>query len=356
MNTLTTDRLVLRNWHESDAPSLFKYASDPLLGPRAGWAPHQSEQESLDTIRTIFAQEGMWAVELKETAEVIGCVGYLTHEHSNLDISEDECEVGYWIARPYWNLGICTEALKTIVDYCFYTKGFTTLWGDYFPDNPASGKVMTKCGFIDTGIEKRCPTLDVGADKPVRVLKYVRPRKIQLIRITHSDDPLLKNVLELYESAFPENERTGNEQFLAMIDHCPQMSFNVISEHDQLDGMAVIWDLGICRYLLYLAVTEKQRNHGLGAETLRLLKQQSSLPIIGEIEYASEDNPMAARRIGFYQRNGFSIASDDPKILNSSHYYDSCHLMLIASQPLSDIDECQRRVVEVVYKSMHAQY
>ena len=176
---------------------------------------------------------------------------------------------------------------------------------------------------------------------------------MKLIRITHSSDPLLKEVIALYESSFPEDERTSNEQFLAMIDRCPQMSFFAISEQEELDGMAVIWDLGICRYLLYLAVKEGKRNRGLGAETLQQLLKQSKLPIIGEVEYP-ESNPMAARRIGFYQRNGFHIECEDPKILNSSHTYDTCHLMLIASQPLNDLDECQRRVVDVVYKNMHA--
>ncbi|MBQ0088093.1 MAG: GNAT family N-acetyltransferase [Prevotellaceae bacterium] len=177
---------------------------------------------------------------------------------------------------------------------------------------------------------------------------------MKLIPITHSTDPLLKDVLSLYESAFPKDERTSNEQFLAMIDKCPEMSFYAISEHGELDGMAVIWDLGICRYLLYLAVKEDKRNGGLGTEALRQLLQQSSLPIIGEVEYP-ESNPMASRRIGFYQRNGFHIESEDPKILNSSHHYDTCHLMLISSQPLKNIDECQRRVVDVVYKNMHAE-
>lgn len=175
MRELITERLILRGWKESDAPSLFKYASDPELGPRAGWTPHTSEQDSLDTIRTVFSMAGMWAVELKETSELIGCVGYLSAEHSNLDIADNECEVGYWIARPFWNKGICTEALQAVTDFCVHEKGFTTLWGDYFPDNPASGKVMTKCGFIDTGEEKLCPSLEIGADKPVRILKYVSP-------------------------------------------------------------------------------------------------------------------------------------------------------------------------------------
>ena len=177
---METERIVLRPWRESDAGSLFKYASDPQVGPRAGWPPHKSVEESRDIIRKVFSGEGMWAVELKAGGEVIGCCGYLPALHSNLDIAADEAEVGYWIARPYWNKGICTEALRLVIDYCFNEKGFTVLWGDYFPENPASGKVMEKCGFVDTGREVLCPNLEVGADRPVRVMRLDRPTTISI--------------------------------------------------------------------------------------------------------------------------------------------------------------------------------
>lgn len=168
---METNRLILRPWRESDAETLFKYASDPDVGPRAGWPPHKSVEESRGIIRTVFSSEGMWAVELKETGEPIGCVGYLPASHSNLKISDDQCEVGYWIARPYWGKGICTEALLMVIDHCFHEKGFTVLWGDYFPENPASGRVMEKCGFVDTGREVLCPNLEVGSDRPVRTMR-----------------------------------------------------------------------------------------------------------------------------------------------------------------------------------------
>lgn len=167
----TTARLILRPWRESDAPALFKYASDPEVGPRAGWPPHQSEAESLQFIRTIFHGEGMWAIVWKETNEPIGCVGYLPHGASNIPIGENEAEVGYWVGVPFWNRGVCTEALLAVVEYCFCEKGFTTLWGDYFTDNPASRRVMEKCGFTDCDIETECPKLLSGSDKRVRVMK-----------------------------------------------------------------------------------------------------------------------------------------------------------------------------------------
>lgn len=168
---METGRLTLREWRESDAETLFKYASDPDVGHRAGWPPHKGVEDSLEIIRNVFSAEGMWAVELKETGEVIGCVGYLPASLSNLDIDEDQCEVGYWIGKPYWNKGYCTEALRAVVDYCFNIKGFTVLWGDYFPENPASGRVMEKCGFVDTGKEITCPNLEIGSEKPVRVMR-----------------------------------------------------------------------------------------------------------------------------------------------------------------------------------------
>lgn len=169
--TIETERLILRPWLESDAGSLFKYASDPDVGPRAGWPPHISIEESLETIRTIFSGEGMWAVELKESGEAIGCVGYLPASLSNLDIQENQCEVGYWIGKPYWGKGICTEAMSAILDYCFNVKGFSVLWGNYFPENPASGRVMEKCGFVDTGKQVVCPNLEIGYDKPVKIMR-----------------------------------------------------------------------------------------------------------------------------------------------------------------------------------------
>ena len=172
---METERLILRPWRESDAEALFKYASDPDVGPRAGWPPHKSVEESLQIIKTVFNTPTMWAVELKETGEAIGCVGYLPASVSNLQIPEDQCEVGYWIGKPYWGRGICTEALRLVIDYCFNVKHFTVLWGDFFPSNPASGRVMTKCGFIDTGREVVCPNLEIGSDQPVRVLKFTRP-------------------------------------------------------------------------------------------------------------------------------------------------------------------------------------
>ena len=63
---METERILLRPWRESDAESLFKYASDPDVGPRTGWPPHKNVEESLQIIKTVFNTDTMWAVIWKE--------------------------------------------------------------------------------------------------------------------------------------------------------------------------------------------------------------------------------------------------------------------------------------------------
>lgn len=65
---ITTDRLILRTWQESDADALYRYAKDPAVGPIAGWNPHQSVEESREIIRTVFAAPETYAVCLRESA------------------------------------------------------------------------------------------------------------------------------------------------------------------------------------------------------------------------------------------------------------------------------------------------
>lgn len=171
-DNMETATILLRRWRETDAEALYKYASDPEVGPRAGWPAHRSVEESLEIIRSVFTNDSTWAIVLRETGEAIGCIGYYTHAMSNIDIGIHDCEVGYWLGRPYWNRGICTEALRLMVDYCHNVMHFDNIYADHFTGNPASGRVMEKCGFVDTGRLNRCSQLLGGDSQMVRVYRY----------------------------------------------------------------------------------------------------------------------------------------------------------------------------------------
>lgn len=162
---------MLRPWRDSDAAALYKYATDPEVGPRAGWPPHQSEDESLEIIRTVFNNDTTWAIVLKETGEAIGSMGYGSSCECKLPARPDEPTVGYWVGKPYWNKGICTEALALLIEHIRRTTDIKSLISGHFIDNPASGRVMEKCGFVATGETAEDDSLYMGAGKPIRVLR-----------------------------------------------------------------------------------------------------------------------------------------------------------------------------------------
>ena len=169
---MKTERITLRPWLDTDAEALYQYASEPEVGLRAGWPPHKSEQESLEIIRTVFNNPTTWAIVWNETGEAIGAMGYGPSCECSLPSREGEPTVGYWVGRPYWGKGICTEALRLMISYIRQTTNIKSLISGHFIDNPASGRVMEKCGFRDTGKLNRCSHL-LGGDKDmVRVMLY----------------------------------------------------------------------------------------------------------------------------------------------------------------------------------------
>ena len=168
---MMNDRILLRPWCDSDAEALFKWASDPDVGPRAGWPPHKSIEESREIIRTIFHNDTTWAIVHKETEEPIGAIGYGPSCDCKFPAMEGEPIVGYWIAKPFWNQGICTEALKLMLDHIRATTDIPSLISGHFIDNPASGKVMEKCGFVPTGETCIDTNQYQGDNRPIRVLR-----------------------------------------------------------------------------------------------------------------------------------------------------------------------------------------
>ena len=72
MIKMETERLVLRAFTLEDAEDMYRYAKDERVGPMAGWAPHESVEETKDVIRLFIEEKDVWAIVLKETGQVIG--------------------------------------------------------------------------------------------------------------------------------------------------------------------------------------------------------------------------------------------------------------------------------------------
>ena len=113
--TFETTRLLLRPWKVEDARDLYKYASDPDVGLPAGWLPHKSVEESRHVILSVFSAPEIYAICLKTENRPIGAIELKLKGHTNMTDREDECEMGFWVGKPFWGRGIMPEAAKEMI-------------------------------------------------------------------------------------------------------------------------------------------------------------------------------------------------------------------------------------------------
>ena len=146
--TFETERLILRPWREDDAESLYKYASDPEVGPKAGWPPHTSVEDSRQIIRQVLSVPETYAVCLKESGEAVGSVGLKMGDATDMTDRADECELGYWIGRPFWGQGLIPEASRELLRHAFEEMNMQAVWCGYYDGNTKSRRVQDKLGFV----------------------------------------------------------------------------------------------------------------------------------------------------------------------------------------------------------------
>ena len=146
--TFETERLILRPWREDDAESLYKYASDPEVGPKAGWPPHTSVEDSRQIIRQVLSVPETYAVCLKESGEAVGSVGLKMGDATDMTDRADECELGYWIGRPFWGQGLIPEASRELLRHAFEELNMQAIWCGYYDGNTKSRRVQDKLGFV----------------------------------------------------------------------------------------------------------------------------------------------------------------------------------------------------------------
>lgn len=108
---------------------------------------HTSEENSLQIIRDVLLKKEEFAIILKKTNLPIGCIGLKMSDATDLTDKKDECELGYWLGKPYWGNGIMPEAVKEMLRHAFEDIGMSKVWCGYYEGNTKSKRVQEKCGF-----------------------------------------------------------------------------------------------------------------------------------------------------------------------------------------------------------------
>ena len=144
---LTTDRLTLRPWRESDLNDFYEYASVDGVGQMAGWNPHRNVEESKTILNSFIRHKKTFALE--HQGKVIGSLGieeYSEENYPELGALQGR-EIGYVLSKAYWGQGLMPEAVKAVIAYLFDEVGLDFIIVGHFDWNGQSRRVIEKCGF-----------------------------------------------------------------------------------------------------------------------------------------------------------------------------------------------------------------
>jgi RimJ/RimL family protein N-acetyltransferase len=163
-----TERFDLRPLRRSDQGLMELYAGDLRVARMTTSIPHPIPPGMTEAFITrAMAEtrdEDVWAMDGTKSGggEVMGVI-------SLERMDRNQSEVGYWVAPPYWNTGLASEAVEALVKA--NPLGNKTLFASVFQDNPASARVLTHCGFEYLGDAE---SFSVARDANVPTWTYSR--------------------------------------------------------------------------------------------------------------------------------------------------------------------------------------
>jgi [ribosomal protein S5]-alanine N-acetyltransferase len=151
LETLTTDRLLLRAMAIEDSEALHMLKADPEVTRLYGEAPHTSIEQTKVWVQECIdgLKEGeviVWTIVLRSTGTPIGEICYWHFEHD-----DHHAELGYEIAHEHWHKGVMSEALPPIIAYGFNVLGLHRIEATPLAMNEASQRLLERNGFRKEG-------------------------------------------------------------------------------------------------------------------------------------------------------------------------------------------------------------
>jgi len=158
-------------------------AGDRAIAATTALIPHPYEdgmaEQWIGTHQERFEKgEGVeFAIALKTNRELVGAIGLGLHWKDEYAI------LGYWIGKPYWSNGYCTEAARAVLQYAFDELRLNRVYAHHLRHNPASGRVMQKIGMLHEGrlrqhVKKWGEFLDVEVYGILRS-EFLTPHKLR---------------------------------------------------------------------------------------------------------------------------------------------------------------------------------
>lgn len=168
MPVLETERLVLRAARLGDAKAIAALANDRRIAENTRRIPHPytvSDAEHFITAAGTARSETALLVTLRDGTPIGACgLGLLDGTVP---------ELGYWLGVPFWGKGYATEAVRAVIDHAFTELDHSALQAGARVTNPASRRVLEKCGFQWTGVGL-CRIRAISSSAPIDMFRLDR--------------------------------------------------------------------------------------------------------------------------------------------------------------------------------------
>lgn len=144
---------IVRDWRDDDREALLRFANN-----RRVWRnlkdrfPHPYGEAQADAwlaLNRTHPERTGWAIEVDGLA--VGGIGLVPGE----DVHAKSAHIGYWLGEPYWGRGIMTDAVRRVSDYALSKLGYLRLEAPVYEWNPASMRVLQKCGYVREGVMRK---------------------------------------------------------------------------------------------------------------------------------------------------------------------------------------------------------
>jgi len=147
------NQISLRSFGEKDLDKLLQFCNNENIWNNVrDYFPHPyTEKDAVDYIEYCHSLNPPQVFAINYKDQLAGSIGVIIQN----DVYRHSAELGFWIAEPYWGIGIASEAIKLIVKYAFKELKLERLFASVFDFNKASQKVLEKNGFQLESIAKK---------------------------------------------------------------------------------------------------------------------------------------------------------------------------------------------------------
>lgn len=176
MIKITNENVTLREFNSDDKYRLAELANNPkiAINLRDGFPNPYTVADAENFLEKYDEQESSLVLAIEYNGEYVGNIGL----HKASDVYRLSAEIGYFLGEPYWNLGIMTKAINLICDYGFKNLDIVRIHAGIFEFNPASMRVLEKCGFQKEAVCKKAIIKQGKIYDEVRYVKLIDESEI----------------------------------------------------------------------------------------------------------------------------------------------------------------------------------